>query len=154
MLANNLLRSSSAAVASVLLVSVTFAPMGTAASGRKQRTVEVPYQSPAVAFSSPTVFATLHCHPTFSIGCVRIPTHRTDRLAKIAIDDLGGQQVMAMVLDKWDNELAFFCGGTKGEIPVPSMAYIEVWLVAGTCAGTTVPSIVTTGHVRVTFFSR
>ncbi|MGH2756384.1 MAG: hypothetical protein ACRDI3_01185 [Actinomycetota bacterium] len=141
-------------MASALLLPTMLAPSGAAGPGRKGRTVEVPYQGPAAALSTPAALVTLHCHPTFAIGCVRIPTHRADRFARITIDDLGGQQVMAMVLDKWDDELAFFCGETKGKILVPPSAYIEVWLVAGTCSGTNAPSIVTTGQVRVTFSSK
>jgi len=140
-------------VAGCVAASLASPSIAADAQNRTSRVVEVPYQGPAAAASTPRGFITANCNPTYSIGCVRVPTRRSDRFAKIEIQDLAGQAVMAMVLDHSDNELAFFCGHTKRKLFVPPGSYLEVWLIAGTCDGTTTPSIVTLGTVRFTFSS-
>lgn len=120
-------------------------------SETRSRTVRVPYLGPAVAVSTPATLVTLNCGPEVGRGCVTIPVGPKDRFVKLRIDDLSGQDVFAMVLDQSDSELAFFCGKTRSKLPVFPRSSIEVWLIAGTCFGTTRPSIVTSGEVVATF---
>ncbi len=117
----------------------------------RSRTVKVPYFGPAVAVSTPRALVTVNCDPGNGRGCVRIPTGPKERFVKLEIEDLSGQDVFAMVLDQSDSELAFVCGKTRSKLPVLSRSFIEVWLIEGTCFGTTKPSVATSGEVVATF---
>jgi hypothetical protein len=134
-----------------LLVGAGGADSWAGQAKERSRTVSATYYGPAVAASTPAGFVTAHCHPGYSLGCVKIPTRARDRFVSVRIEDVTGQDVFAMVLDQSDTELAFVCTETTGKLPVTPHSFIEVWLLEGTCDGSTTPSSATTGTVTATF---
>lgn len=146
-----------AVVLTILLSSVA----GTAAgAGRQSRKVTLAYEHPAVALGIGTPMGTHtgagYCDPETAPppanqGCLRLKIRGSDRSVDIEIKDAHGLPVQGWLVDATGRVMSTVCGATESSIDLGYTPYVDLWLVAGTCAGGTWPSVPTIGTITATF---
>ena len=152
--------SRSRALSILILVFLTLGLVGAltgdpAAAARRRlvRRVHIPYQGPALAVLAPGALLA-YCIPGETPGCFDVPLKATDRYLTVGVEDASGQAAYGIVFDEEGAEIGDFCGSTERPIPSPGGSSITIWLFAGHCYGTTTPSVVTTGTIKLLFSNR
>lgn len=144
------------------IAAATVAPAPRAAAGGS-RGVSLEYTGPATGISTPRA-SYLHdecTQETPAPGCVVTRIRRGDRFVAVEVrDEAGGRLVGASVwVESSDGDfdlLGKVCGESM-EVPLAiprGYEYLEVHVEAGTCGGSTTPSIATSGVVDLWFSAR
>ena len=121
-----------------------------------ERVVEYEYQGPGLGFSSPAA-AGGYCYPE-PTNCAQFIPEAGEKYIKIEVTDASGQAVGGSISqgdldgDGIGDLYGEFCGAHTEPITLAVEGTpFQLSMYAGTCYGTTTPSIMTTGVVKITF---
>lgn len=153
-------RSTNVLLLLAIAVATSAAPRASAAWSRG---ISLEYTGPAAGISTPRA-SYLHDECTEARrapGCVVTRIRRGDRFVAVEVrDEAGGRLVGASVwVESSDGDfdlLGVVCGDSM-EVPLAiprGYEYLEVHVQAGTCSGSTTPSIATRGVVDLWFSAR
>lgn len=148
------MRLRAASVVSVLLVGVLAGPSG---AGRpKVRMASAPYTGALAALVGTSTTPNAYvgdCDPNADSGCVRFEIRRGERYLTLKVEDQTGLPVYAVAFAPDGSEVGEVCGSSDEPIAAPG-GYVDVWVTAGACYGSTSPSLPTTGTVQASFASK
>jgi hypothetical protein len=119
------------------------------------RTETKKYNAPAPGVMTPVPWGvlTFNCHQGLPEGCVRFTPKRGDRFVSVEIDDQVGELAYFWIGQR-EEDLREYCGPMNEPLRIQPGLDIMVFLIEGTCRGSTSPSVVTQGTVSATFLTR